>query len=151
MFNLPIHNIHVGQAIKKRLEELKMTKSDFAKAIGTPQQHINRILERDTMETKKLVKICQVLDFNFFTLFCEAETPVQAFLAAVAMGDGNAQNYIGDATLATQVESLSIKLAAKDEVLKSKEELILSKDEQIQMLKEQIQSLKSNQPHKKEA
>ena len=147
MFNLPIHNVHVGQAIKKRLEELKMTKSDFAKAIGTPQQHINRILERDTMETKKLVKICQVLNYNFFTLFCEPTTPGQAFLAAVAMGDGNAHNYIGDATLATQVESLAIKLAAKDEVLKSKEELILSKDEQIQMLKEQIQSLKSNQPH----
>lgn len=145
MFNLPIHNIHIGQAIKKRLEELKMTKADFAKAIGTPQQHINRILERDTMETKKLIKICQVLNFNFFSLFCEAETPVQAFLASVAMGDGNALNYIGDAALATQVESLSIKLAAKDEVLKSKEDLIASKDEQIQMLKEQIQFLKSNQ------
>ena len=143
MFNLPIHNIHVGQAIKKRLEELKMTKSDFAKAIGTPQQHINRILERDTMETKKLVKICQVLNYNFFTLFCEPDTPVQAFLAAVALGEGNAQNYIGDATLATQVESLSIKLAAKDEVLQSKEELLSSKDDKIRMLKEQIQFITS--------
>ena len=95
------------------------------------------------METKKLIKICQVLNFNFFSLFCEAETPVQAFLASVAMGDGNALNYIGDAALATQVESLSIKLAAKDEVLKSKEDLIASKDEQIQMLKEQIKIINS--------
>ena len=66
MFNIQIKDVHVGQAIKKRYEATGMTKTEFGRLIGVPQQHINRIFERDTMETKKLAKICQALDYNFF-------------------------------------------------------------------------------------
>lgn len=45
-----------------------MSKSELGRKIGVPQQHINRILERETMETSRLIKVSEALDFNFFSL-----------------------------------------------------------------------------------
>lgn len=39
-------------------------------SVNVPQQHVNRILERETMETNKLVQVSEALEFNFFELFC---------------------------------------------------------------------------------
>ena len=83
MINIELKEVHVGQAIKHRIEELGLTKSEFGRLIGVPQQHINRLLERGTMETKKLCKVSQALDFNFFALFCTFPTSVNAYLATV--------------------------------------------------------------------
>ena len=48
-----IKHVHVGQAIDKRRNELGLSKSELGRKIGVPQQHINRILERETMETSQ--------------------------------------------------------------------------------------------------
>lgn len=142
MFNIALRYCHVGQAIKKRLVELSMNKADFAKELGIQQQHVNRILERETMETKKLYKICEILDFNFFALFCDGMTPVNAYLAAVALGDGDALNNIGDAALAAQMDKLETKLAGKEELLNARNETIDTLRDQIATLKDQVASLK---------
>ena len=94
-----IKHVHVGQAIDKRRNELGLSKSELGRKIGVPQQHINRILERETMETNRLIKVSEALDFNFFSLFCPRQHNISAHLAAVAL-DGNANNLIGDAELA---------------------------------------------------
>lgn len=65
---------HVGHIIKDRLTELKMKKTEFGRLVGVPQQHVNRILERDTMETRKLLKVCEALDINIFEYFCDYGT-----------------------------------------------------------------------------
>lgn len=87
MFNIELKEVHIGKAIKERLNELKMTKTEFGRLIGVPQQHVNRIFERETIETKKLIKISRALDFNFFALFCQFPTNISAYLSAVALGD----------------------------------------------------------------
>ena len=97
-------HVHVGQAIDKRRNELGLSKSELGRKIGVPQQHINRILERETMETSRLIKVSEALDFNFFSLFCPKQHHISAHLAAVAL-DGNANNLIGDAELAVQLSS----------------------------------------------
>ena len=99
-----IKHVHVGQAIDKRRNELGLSKSELGRKIGVPQQHINRILERETMETSRLIKVSEALDFNFFSLFCPRQHHISAHLAAVAL-DGNANNLIGDAELAVQLSS----------------------------------------------
>ena len=66
--NIDIKDVHVGQAIDQRRNELGLSKSELGRRLGIPQQHINRLLERETMETKRLVKACKALDFNFFAL-----------------------------------------------------------------------------------
>lgn len=136
MFNIQLKNVHVGQAIKKRFEANGMTKTEFGRLIGVPQQHINRIFERDTMETKKLVNICQALDYNFFALFCEFPTNVNAYLAAVALGNGDANNNIGDAAVLAQIELY------KERIDGLKENTSTLKD-QIATLKDTVEQLKS--------
>lgn len=57
--NIDIKDVHVGQAIDQRRNELGLSKSELGRRLGIPQQHINRLLERETMETKRLVKAWQ--------------------------------------------------------------------------------------------
>lgn len=136
MINVELKPVHVGQEIAKRLDELNMTKTEFGKLIGVQQQHVNRILERDTMETKKLYKVCQVLDMNFFALFCRFPTSVNAYLAAVVLGDGDANNNIGEAAILSEIEKL------KSDVRRYEENNAL--------LREQIQTLRNNLADKDE-
>lgn len=142
MINIALKEVHIGQAIKKRIEELGMTKSEFGRLIGVPQQHINRILERDTMETKKLVNVCRALEFNFFALFCEFPTSVNAYLAAVALG-GNATYSVGDASLLAQMEANKVKADG----LQENTSLLR---EQIAILKDQVEGLKKQLEDKDE-
>ncbi len=131
-----IKHVHVGQAIDKRRNELGLSKSELGRKIGVPQQHINRILERETMETNRLIKVSEALDFNFFSLFCPKQHNISAHLAAVAL-DGNANNLIGDAELAVQLSS------EKKETENLRETIKLLK-EQIESLNSQILRLDSN-------
>ena len=85
-----VKSVHIGEAIEKRRVELDISKSELGRRIGVSQQHVNRILKRDTMERKKLVDLCYALDFNFFTLFCEKPPKISAYLAAMKLyGDAN--------------------------------------------------------------
>lgn len=143
MFNIELKEVHIGQAIDKRREELNMSKSEFGRLIKVPQQHVNRIFERETIETAKLVKICRVLDFNFFALYCDFPENVYAFMAAVAMGNGNALNYIGDAALASQIEK-------QEQKIEGMEENKTTLNARISDLKDQIASLKSQLADKDE-
>ena len=128
-----IKHVHVGQAIDKRRNELGLSKSELGRKIGVPQQ---RILERETMETSRLIKVSEALDFNFFSLFCPRQHHISAHLAAVAL-DGNANNLIGDAELAVQLSS------EKKETENLRETIKLLK-EQIESLNSQILRLDSN-------
>ncbi len=123
---LGIQQVHVGQAIDKRRIELGLSKSEFGRKIGVPQQHVNRILERETMETVRLVKVCEALDFNFFALFSPMQNQISAYLAAVTL-DGDAHNNIGDPALAAQ--------------LTKEQSTVESQNETIKLLREQIESL----------
>lgn len=132
--NIDVKPVHIGQAIDKRRLELGLSKSEFGRKIGVPQQRVNRTLERETMETTKLLKVCQALDFNFFTLFCSMSYQISAYLAAVTL-NGNANNTIGDNELAAQL--------SKDAVESQKETIRLLK-EQLDSLNTQINRLDSN-------
>lgn len=136
MINVELRSVHVGREIAKRLDELNMTKTEFGKLIGVQQQHINRILERDTMETKKLFKVCQVLEMNFFALFCKFPTNVNAYLAAVVLGNGNPSNNIGEAAILSEMEKL------KGDVKRYEESNAL--------LREQIETLRNSLADKDE-
>ncbi len=133
---LGIQQVHVGQAIDKRRIELGLSKSEFGRKIGVPQQHVNRILERETMETVRLVKVCEVLDFNFFALFSPIQNQISAYLAAVTL-DGDAHNNIGDPALAAQ-------LTKEQSIVESQNETIKLLREQIESLNAQIVRLDSN-------
>lgn len=137
MFNIELKEVHIGKAIKERLDSLKMTKTEFGRLIGVPQQHVNRIFERETIETKKLVKICRALEFNFFSLFCQYPTSISAYLSAVALGDGDANNSLGETALLSQIEVMKVKLEKAEGTEKDLRD-------QIGGLKDNVEQLKSN-------
>ncbi len=143
MKNAELNKVNIGAEIKKRLEELNMTKTDFGNQIGVQQQHINKILERDYIDTRKLVRICEVLDFNFFALYCRFATSINAYLAAVALGDANANNVIGEAALLaefeklkTQVEGLKKSETQLNDQIATLKSQLADKDELIKLYKE---------------
>ena len=134
--DIDIKNVHIGESIEKRRNELGLSKSELGRKIGVPQQHVNRILERETMETKRLIKVSEALGFNFFTLFCPVQHQISAYLAAVTL-DGNAHNIIGDAELASQ-------LAKAQTEIESQRGTIALLKEQVDSLNAQINRLDSN-------
>lgn len=134
--NIEIKHVHVGHAIDKRRQDKGLTKAEFGRKIDVPQQHVNRILERETMETNRLIKVSEVLDFNFFSLFCPVQHQISAYLAAVST-EGDANNIIGDNTLVSQLEVEKSKNASLSEA-----NLLLK--EQIEGFKVQIERLESH-------
>lgn len=140
--DMDLKNVHVGEAIEKRRKELKMSKTEFGRRIGVQQQHVNRILTRETMETAKLVRVSEVLDYNFFSLFCPLKHEVSAYLAAVAF-DGNAINQIGDSQLNAEISRLN-------DVVTQRDASITQLTERIEELKHEIKRLESNLDDKDE-
>lgn len=70
---MKIKSINIGEEIMARLNELNMSKSEFGRIIGIPQQNVNRIIEKSSIDTEKLIKICAALRFNFFSLFFDED------------------------------------------------------------------------------
>ena len=131
-----IRRIHVGAEIEKRRVELGISKSEFGRRIGVTQQHVNGILARETMDTNRLIKVSEALDYNFFSLFCSVPQQISAYLAAVSL-QGSAHNIIGEAELASQLSK------ERAEVESQKESIKLLR-EQIENLNMQITRLESH-------
>ena len=126
--------IHIGREIEKRLVELRLSKSEFGRKIGIPQQNVNRLLEKKSIDTDKLVSISLALDFNFFELYVD-KSSVQANQSAVSLGSGDSTNVIGSDVLVERVKYL-------ESSIKDKEAIINDKNERIAELKERIDELK---------
>ena len=122
--NIDIKDVHVGQAIDQRRNELGLSKSELGRRLGI-------LLERETMETKRLVKACKALDFNFFALFCPVNPQISAYLAAVALDGGDANNNIGDSGLAAQLTAEQAKVENLNGTIKLLKEQIDSLNAQI--------------------
>lgn len=58
--------LHIGSIIAERLEEVGMSKSEFARRINKARQNINDILNRSSMDTDLLLSISRALNYDFF-------------------------------------------------------------------------------------
>lgn len=67
-----VKSVHIGQEIAKRINQLGISRSEFARRIGMHQQHIKGLLEKRSLDTEKLSAISEALDFNFFQLYCDS-------------------------------------------------------------------------------
>lgn len=132
-----IRHVHVGAEIEKRRVELGLSKSELGRRIGVPQQHVNRILERETMETSRLVKVSEALDYNFFSLFCSVPQQISAYLAAVSL-QGSANNIIGEAELASQLSKERTEVESQKEAIKLLKEQIVNLNLQITRLESHL-------------
>lgn len=118
-----INSVHIGDAISRRILALGMNKSEFARRFGILQQHVNKILEKKSIDTDKLVKICQILEYDFFKLYSPSDISIKVG-SAVTTGDGSATNYASEAALASRNEMLADKILILESTIEDKNKII---------------------------
>lgn len=64
----------IGQLIKERINLQKMEVTEFARLIGVERSNVYDIFKRESIDTKLLKKIGQVLDYDFFQDLLEEKT-----------------------------------------------------------------------------
>jgi len=61
--------IHIGKEVKLMLKRRKVKIVDFAKEINTNRNNVYNIFERESLDTQLLLRISQVLRFDFFSIY----------------------------------------------------------------------------------
>ena len=110
--------VHIGEEIGKRLQQLRMTKSEFARKLGIPQQNVNRIIDRPEIMTDQLRSICSILDYDFFSLYVDKND-----IHVVASGDSSIAALYSDVqtsdsnVLKERIRSLELILMEKERMI----------------------------------
>src|SRR5688572_17677701 len=68
--------VEIGQKIKEVFDQRQIKLTDFADELGTVRQNVYRIFKKRHLDTGLLLKISQVLDYNFFQYY--VSTPQDA-------------------------------------------------------------------------
>ncbi len=130
-----IERVNIGLVIEQRLNELGMSKSEFGRKICIPQQNVNRILDKSSIDTDKLVTIGEALEYNFFQEYTD---DLSSTSNAVSLSGNNNQvnghgahdNINGDVSAAIweeRVKSLEALLAEKERLIKVYEKMVEGK------------------------
>lgn len=120
-----IERVNIGLAIEQKINELGLSKSEFGRKIGIPQQNVNRILEKPNIDTEKLITISEALGYNFFADYSGDHNAVANGDGSVAVsGNNNSHVVAGGETALLQ------------ERIKHLEELLAEKERLIQVLME---------------
>lgn len=129
-------SINIGLSIEQKLNELGINKSEFGRRIGVANQNVNRILERKSIDTDKLIEISNALGYNFFLEFIEGGNDSVAVSGnnntsvvngALATGDGSvAVNGNNNNHVVTGGETALLQERIKylEDILREKERLI---------------------------
>ena len=152
---MKFEKVNIGLLIEQKMNELDINKSEMARRSGIANQNINRVLDKSSIDTDKLVAISEALGFNFFDCFhpIEAnETEAKTMGTSVSVSDNaKAAALIGnkfetngnfspasmhgdinmgnaDAVQAEHIKSLEALLREKDIRIKEKDDRIAEKD-----------------------
>ena len=127
-----IERVNIGLSIEQKLNELGMSKSEFGRKIGVPQQNVNRILDKTSIDTDKLATISEALGYNFFKEYTDdlSDTSMEVSLAGnnnQVNGNGTHNDINGDVSAAIweeRVKSLEALLAEKERLIKVYEKMV---------------------------
>lgn len=129
---MKFEKVNIGLLIEQKMNELDINKSEMARRSGIANQNINRVLERSSIDTDKLVAISEALDFNFFDCFRtkEEQGTATADNGGVAVaGNGTAHHITTNASadaavLQERIKSLEALLAEKERLIKVYERMV---------------------------
>ena len=65
-------HVHIGKEIEEKYQKSGMKLSEFAKRINTSSRNVYSIFTRAEIKTDQLIKICEVLEFDFFALYASS-------------------------------------------------------------------------------
>lgn len=129
---MKFEKVNIGLLIEQKMNELDINKSEMARRSGIANQNINRVLERSSIDTDKLIAISEALDFNFFDCFrsIEDNSIATADNGGVAVaGNGTAHHFTTNAScevavLQERIKSLEALLAEKERLIKVYEKMV---------------------------
>ena len=61
-----LQDIHIGSIIKEKVEEQKLSVSEFARKISCDRTNVYYIYECKTIDTELLITISKVLNYDFY-------------------------------------------------------------------------------------
>lgn len=123
---MKLERVNIGMNIEQKLNELGISKSEFGRRIGIPQQNVNRILEKPNIDTERLTVISEALEYNFFSDYSsEYNKVVASGEGAVAVNGNNNSNVVAGRDAALLQERI-----------KHLEELLIEKERLINVLME---------------
>ncbi|MBI4931000.1 MAG: helix-turn-helix domain-containing protein [Bacteroidetes bacterium] len=93
-------NIHIGNMIKVRMKEMRLSPTEFAKRLGYSLPGTTSIFERQTMQTDVLLKVCKALDYDFFKHYVSSD---------LIQDDG--KKVIEDAALQKELDACKTEIA----------------------------------------
>lgn len=127
---MKFEKINIGLLIEQKMNELGVSKSEMARRSGIANQNVNRVLERTSIDTDKLIAISEALNFNFFDCFHsdESSTVTADNGSKLIAGNGTAHHITTNASadvavLQERVKSLEALLAEKERLIKVYEKL----------------------------
>ena len=118
-----MRDIHIGTEIDHRMKHLHMTKAEFAQRLGIPKQNVNRIINSKYIMTDRLLTICDILNFDFFSLYQDG---ANNNIHLVANDDSTITAFNHDVNISD--------CAVLQERIRSLENLLLEKERLIQVL-----------------
>lgn len=138
-----INDVNVGLLIEQRLNQLGISKSEFGRRIGVAQQNVNRILEKTSIDTDKLIKISKALEYNFFRDFVPDEdlqsTPNQSSSCGNNYHFSGYGNQINGEQSHHNVNGNGAAISILEEKIKGLESIIQGKD---RLLEEKERTIK---------
>lgn len=63
--------IHIGQEIRKQVEEQGKTSVWLAQKLGCHRTNLYKIYDKRTIDTGVLLRISRILNYDFFNLYTE--------------------------------------------------------------------------------
>ncbi len=122
-------SIHIGQLIKEKVTEKRLSQEALGKMINTTKQNVGNIYKRRSIDTQLLLKLCVVLEYNFFEAFFNEEP-----LKTMRKKEIDAFNG--------EIKALQNIIKQKDERIKDLEEIMNSNKKVISLLEEEKEMYK---------
>ena len=116
--------VNIGAIIKAKTLERNLSQEKLGKLINKSKQNVNDIFKRKSIDTELLLKLCDVLQYNFFEHYYEEE-PLKS------MRNEDLQRF------KKLIDELTAGNAYKDEKIKNLNEIIESNRELLTILKEE--------------
>lgn len=123
-------SIHIGQLIKEKVTEKRLSQEALGKMINTTKQNVGNIYKRRSIDTQLLLKLCVVLEYNFFEAFY-SEEPLKGM-----------RKKEMDAIKA-EIAALQNIIKQRDERIRDLEEIMNSNKKVISLLEEEKEMYKA--------
>lgn len=128
---MSIKKVNIGLLIEQKMNDLNVSKSELSRRCGIANQNINRVFDKTSIDTDKLIAISEALDYNFFKEYVDDEDPPCSVENSVeTKGDFSPASLHGDvsvgatdAVLVEKVKSLEALLAEKERLIRLYEKM----------------------------